>query len=127
MAKLNVEDLRRIKESMRGVFNLRGGDARIKITVHMGECGLAAGARKVMTSLFEKLKKSGATDVMLTASDCAGMCDLEPMMTIEEKETAPVTYVKIDGEKATRIFGEHVIGGSPVTEYARSAGGDPPS
>ena len=127
MAKLNVEDLKQIKESMRGVFNLRGGDSRIKITVHMGECGLAAGARKVMTSLFEQLKKSGATDIMLTASGCAGACDLEPMITIEEEGAAPVTYINLDGEKATRIFDEHVIGGRPVAEYVQSAGGDPPS
>ena len=35
MAKLNVDDLKQIKESMRGVFNLRGGDVRIKIIVHI--------------------------------------------------------------------------------------------
>ena len=64
----------------------------------MGECGLKAGARKVMESMFEKLKKSEATDVVLTASDCAGKCDLEPMITVEEKDTPPITYIKIDNE-----------------------------
>jgi NADP-reducing hydrogenase subunit HndB len=127
MARLNVDDLKQIKESMKGVFNLRGGDVRTKIIVHMGECGLKAGARKIMESMFDKLKKSGARDVVLTASDCAGMCDLEPMITVEEKDTPPVTYTKIDTEKAARIFDEHVIGGRPVAEYALSKEGDPPS
>ena len=127
MAKLNLDDLKQIKESMRGVFNLRGGDVRIKIIVHMGECGLKAGARNVIECLFENLKKSGAKDVVLTASDCAEMCHLEPMITVEENKTSPITYIKIDEEKAVRIFDEHVIGGRPVTEYVQSGDITPPS
>ncbi len=124
MAKLKVEDLKKIKESMKGTVNLRDGSYRMKLTVHMGTCGIAAGARKVMDALLEKLNKSGATDIILTASGCAGLCNREPMITVEDKETAPVKYVDLDGDKASRIFDEHVLAGNPVAEYALSVGSE---
>ena len=73
MAKLKIEDLKKIKESMKGIVNLRQGEYRVKITVHMGTCGIAAGARTIMTAFLDRLERSGATDIILTSSGCAGL------------------------------------------------------
>jgi len=124
MAKLKVEDLKKIKESMKGTVNLREGTYRVKITVHMGTCGIAAGARKLMSALLEKLEKSGTTDIILTSSGCAGLCNHEPMITVEVKDAAPIKYVKLDPDKVGRIFDEHVLSGHPVAEYALSVGSE---
>ncbi|MBU0989960.1 MAG: (2Fe-2S) ferredoxin domain-containing protein [Proteobacteria bacterium] len=124
MAKLKIEDLKKIKESMKGTVNLRAGEYRVKITVHMGTCGIAAGARGLMTALLDKLEKSGADDIILTSSGCAGLCNHEPMMTVEVKGSAPVKYIKLDPDKAVRIFDEHVSGGHPVADYALSIGSE---
>jgi len=124
MAKLRVEDLKRIKESMKGTVNLRQGDYRVKVTVHMGTCGIAAGARTLMTAILEKLEKSGATDIILTSSGCAGLCNHEPMITVEVKDSAPVKYVNLDPDKVVKIFDEHVLAGHPVADYALSIGSE---
>ena len=124
MAKLRVEDLKKIKESMKGTVTLRDGTYRVKITVHMGTCGIAAGARKIMSTFLEKLEGSGATDVILTSSGCAGLCNREPMITVEVKESAPIKYVNLDPEKAERIFDEHVMKGHPITDYALALGSE---
>lgn len=124
MAKLRVEDLKRIKEAAKGTVNLRAGEYRVKITVHLGTCGIAAGARKIMNFLLEKIQQTGATDIILTSSGCAGLCNHEPMMTVEVKDSAPVKYVLLDEEKATKIFDEHVMNGNPVSEYALSVGSE---
>ncbi|HBF43077.1 MAG TPA: NADP oxidoreductase [Desulfobacteraceae bacterium] len=124
MSKLRIEDLKRIKESMAGTVNLRAGDQRVKITVHMGTCGIAAGARTIMNTLLKKLEESGANDVMLTSSGCAGLCNHEPMITIEDRDSAPVKYVNLNPEKAARIFDEHVMNGTPVSDYALSMGSE---
>ncbi len=124
MAKLRVEDLKRIKESMTGTVNLREGTHRVKITVHMGTCGIAAGARTIMDALLQKLQETGVNDVILTSSGCAGLCNHEPMITVETKDAAPVKYVKLDPEKAARVFDEHVMKGHPVPEYALSVGSE---
>jgi len=124
MAKLRVEDLKKIRESLKGTVNLRDGTHRVKITVHMGTCGIAAGARPLMNTFLEKIEKSGATDIILTSSGCAGLCNQEPMITVEVVDSAPVKYINLDPEKADRVYDEHVIKGDPVPEYALSVGSE---
>ena len=124
MAKLKIEDLKKIQESMKGTVNLRQGEYRVKITVHMGTCGIAAGARTIMNAFLDRVEKSNAADIILTSSGCAGLCNHEPMITLEVKGSAPVKYVKLDSDKAGRIFDEHVLGGNPVADYALSIGSE---
>ena len=124
MAKLRVEDLKRIKEATKGTVSLRDGEYRVKVTVHMGTCGIAAGARKVMNAFLKALEESGVSDVILTSSGCAGLCNHEPMATIEVQGAAPVKYIKLDEEKTKRIFDEHVLKGNPVVEFALSMGSE---
>jgi NADP-reducing hydrogenase subunit HndB len=124
MAKLRVEDLKRIKENVKGTVNLRDGNFRVKITVHMGTCGIAAGARGIMSTLLKEIETRGSKDVILTSSGCAGLCSHEPMITVEVQEAAPIKYVKLDAEKTARIFEEHVMNGKPIPEYALSVGSE---
>jgi NADP-reducing hydrogenase subunit HndB len=124
MGKLKVEDLKRIKESLKGTVNLRDGQHRVKITVHMGTCGIAAGARKIMDALFNRLEESGADDIMLTTSGCAGLCNHEPMLTVEVKETTPVKYINLNDKKVLQIFDEHVMNNNPVVDFALSQGSE---
>jgi NADP-reducing hydrogenase subunit HndB len=124
MAKLKVEDLKKIKEASIGVVNLREGNYRVKITVHMGTCGIAAGARTIMNAFLEKIEKSGSTDIILTTSGCAGLCNHEPMITVEVKDSAPVKYIHLDPGKSEKIFDDHVVNGNPVGEYALGVGSE---
>ncbi len=122
MAKLKPEDLDRIAERMRHQMMLREGAGRAKVTVHMGTCGISAGARKIMTTLMSALQEHEVNDIILTTSGCAGLCSREPMMTVELKDQAPVKYTDLDEEKTRKIFAEHVIGGSIVADYALAIG-----
>lgn len=124
MPKLKPEDLAKIKERMLRTTSLREGAGHVKITVHMGTCGIAAGARKIMNTFMAQLEKSGAKDIILTNSGCAGLCSREPMITIELKGEAPIKYVDLSDDKAKRIFEEHVLGGQIVTEYALALGSE---
>jgi NADP-reducing hydrogenase subunit HndB len=58
----------------------------------MGTCGIAAGAREIMDALLDEMKKKKATDVVVTTSGCAGLCNREPMATVELKDQPPVKY-----------------------------------
>jgi NADP-reducing hydrogenase subunit HndB len=124
MAKIKPEDLGKIREKMARTMNLRDGDARAKITVHMGTCGIAAGARKIMSTMLALVEKENAGDIVLTTSGCAGLCSREPMMTIELKGEAPIKYVDLDEEKTQKIFSEHVLSGVVVEEYALAIGSE---
>lgn len=124
MTKLKIEDLKKIKETVLREKKLGAGASRAKITVHMGTCGIAAGARTIMSVLLKKVDDSAATDIIITSSGCAGLCSREPMITVEVQDMAPVKYVDLDEEKAGRIFDEHIIGGTPVEELALSVGNE---
>jgi NADP-reducing hydrogenase subunit HndB len=124
MAKLKVEDLKKIKDKVQATTTMRDGTHRVKITVHMGTCGIAAGARKIMETLLNEIEKREITDVILTSSGCAGLCSHEPMATIEIKGETPIKYVKLDEKKTSEIFEGHVLKGKPVIEYALVQGSE---
>ena len=120
MAKLTIADLKKIKEQYHQ--GLREGGFRAKVTVHMGTCGIAAGARAIMNTVMDELAKAGLKDVAITTSGCAGLCSQEPMATIELSGEPPVRYIALTEDKMRKIFSEHVVGGKPVQEYALVAG-----
>jgi len=122
MAKLTIADLKKIKEEYHANQQLREGGFTAKVTVHMGTCGIAAGARGVMDAILEELNKSGRKDIAITTSGCAGLCSKEPMITVERAGDSPVKYISLSPDKARKIFAEHVVGGKAVQEFALVAG-----
>ena len=122
MAKLTIDDLKKIKEKTSHDTSLRNGESTVKITVHMGTCGIAAGAREVMRSLMNEMGETHRTDIRVVASGCLGMCSSEPNVTIEIKDEKPVVYQKIDANKMRQIFKRHVLQGEVQTAFALSRG-----
>jgi len=119
MAKIrSLEDLRKIKDEVQIKNALREGGYTACVTVHMGTCGIASGAREVMRVLLGNLANSKRKDIRVTTSGCIGLCSHEPLITVERLKETPVRYAMVDSEKMNRIFKEHVIGGKPVVEYA---------
>ena len=124
MGKLRPEDLDEIAQRMKKVMSLREGAGRARITVHMGTCGIAAGARKIVTALMRCVDESMVSDVIVTTSGCAGLCSREPMMTVELVGKAPVKYADLTEDKVRRVFTEHVVGGKIVADYALAIGSE---
>ncbi|MGQ9575013.1 MAG: (2Fe-2S) ferredoxin domain-containing protein [Thermoguttaceae bacterium] len=124
MPKIKPGDLEQIAEKSRRTMLLREGAARAKVVVHMGTCGIAAGARTVMKAFMEELEARQLHDVILTISSCAGLCSREPMVTVEFEGQPAVKYVDMTPEKAKRVLVEHVLGGKIVTDYALAAGSE---
>ncbi len=124
MAKLKIGDLDKISQRVRKTTLLREGAGKAKIVVHMGTCGIAAGAREIMNTLLDEFATQNIDDVILTSSGCAGLCSREPMATVELKDEAPVKYVDLTAEKIRRILSEHVLGGKVVGEYALAKGSE---
>jgi NADP-reducing hydrogenase subunit HndB len=122
--KLKPEDLDKISQRMKATTVLREGAGRVKVTVHMGTCGIASGARDILSAFMKELEQSNQKDIILTTSGCAGLCSQEPMATIELKDEAPVKYVDLTPEKVSSIFSEHVMAGKIVTEYAFAIGSE---
>lgn len=124
MKKLKIGDLEKIREKVRRTANVRLGKARARITVHMGTCGIAAGAREILTTLLKEIEKKGIKDVIVTTSGCAGLCSREPMATVEVTGKPPVKYVDLTAQKIKKILNDHILAGTIVDEYALAIGSE---
>ena len=118
MAKLTIEDLKKIKDKTSRLNSLRNGLASTKITVHMGTCGIAAGARDVMNALMEEMAAANRTDIRVVASGCMGMCSSEPNVTIAVEGSEPIVYQLMDANKMRQVFKRHVLLGEVQTDFA---------
>ena len=125
MAKITIADLDKIRDKSRRTLVLREGAGKAKITVHMGTCGIAAGARDIMSAVLKEIEERNLTDVIVTNSGCAGLCSKEPMITVETVDyPAPVKYIEITPVKIKKVFESHIMKGQIVKEYALAMGSE---
>ncbi len=96
--------------------------AGAKVTVHMGTCGIAAGAREVMKALSEELARSTRQNIEVTTGGCLGFCRSEPNVTVHIENEEPVIYQHMDEKNMRRVFSEHVINGRVQTDLVLEKG-----
>lgn len=118
MGKLTIDDLKKIKERVKRDTALREGGSTVKITVHMGTCGIAAGAREVMDALLEEMSETDRQDIRVITSGCMGMCSSEPNVTVEMQDKDPVIYQHVDANRMRQVFKRHVLLGEVQTDFA---------
>ena len=118
MPKLTIEDLKRIREIAKKSTSLREGETTVKITVHMGTCGIAAGGREVMDALLEELAEANRQDIRVVTAGCMGMCSSEPNVTVEIQGHDPVIYQHMDRNKMRQVFKRHVLLSEVQTDFA---------
>lgn len=119
MAKLTVQDLKKIKEDATKNLYLRSEEGgNIRVIVHMGTCGIAAGARDVMNALMEEVAQSDRQNIRVMASSCMGLCSSEPNVTVEIEGKEPIVYQKMNSNKMRQVFKRHVLMGEVQTDFA---------
>jgi len=113
----SVEDLKAVRRQAQAQVDLRTGAKDMRITVHMGTCGIAAGGRDVLMAIIEGLGDAGAEKVTVQQAGCAGLCDQEPMISVSDKAGGVFRYGRLDKNKVRQIIDQHVFRGQPVREY----------
>ncbi len=111
------EDLKALRDKAKAEVELRTGEKDIRVTVHMGTCGIAAGARDVLSELRQQISQSGLTNVTIRLAGCLGLCDQEPMMTLMDSSGKEYCYGKLDKSKVREIVNQHIRGSQPLPEY----------
>jgi NADP-reducing hydrogenase subunit HndB len=98
-------------------IDLRDGRKETQVTVHMGTCGIAAGAREIVAAFMTELSVNGVTSASLHQSGCAGLCEEEPMATVTMPDGTMFRYGLLDTAKVHTIVTNHLVGGTPVEAY----------
>lgn len=120
----NPEALKALRDKARADLGARTGAGETAVTVHMGTCGIAAGARNVLASLMDALSDAAAEAVLVKQSGCLGLCDKEPMMTVADAAGQSCIYGHLTDAKVREIVQGHLLGGRPVVEHLiQSEGG----
>ena len=115
MSIKSLEDLRKIKaESQLQTKARKSNDTQV--IIGMGTCGIAAGAREVMTAVLEELAKRNLNNVSVLQTGCIGMCQKEPLMDIVRPGEDMVTYGPVYPSDVPRIIAEHLVNGNIVED-----------
>ncbi len=118
----SLAELAAIREKMKDKIVLREGTNDTRIVVGMATCGIAAGARPVLSAFVEGVSKEGLGDtVTVSQTGCIGICRYEPVVEVFQPGVEKVTYVKMTPEKAAKVLEQHIKGGKVVTEYTYDA------
>jgi (2Fe-2S) ferredoxin len=117
----SIEDLRRIKEEAQKRSLLREGKAEFRVVVHMGTCGIAAGARQVLAAILDEVVKRNLTNVLVTQAGCIGLCDREPLVSVE-KGTERILYGDLTPDKARQIVASHIVNGQIIGDWVVHTG-----
>jgi len=119
----SLEELKAIRERMQSQVNMRdGGHTATRVVVGMATCGIASGARPVLTALSSLVQEKGLVGkVTVTQTGCIGLCQYEPIVEVMEPGKEKITYIKMTPEKAAEVVERHLIGGHPVENYTLNA------
>ncbi|SHK03578.1 NAD(P)-dependent iron-only hydrogenase iron-sulfur protein [Geosporobacter subterraneus DSM 17957] len=117
----SLEELAKIREEALKKVDLRSEREGTRIVVGMATCGISAGARPILMTMVEEVKKRNLQQVTVSQTGCIGVCRLEPIVEVYRPGEEKVTYVEMNPEKAKRVIAEHIVNGKVVDEFTIGA------
>lgn len=113
----SLEELAKIRDQARRMTELREDKENTKVTIGMGTCGIAAGARETMKAILDEINKRNLSGIAVTQTGCLGLCEQEPIVEVEIPGQPRIIYGKISAEKARQIVSKHVVNNNIIGEW----------
>ncbi len=114
----SLAELEALRKSTLDKINLRTDrEDGIRVVVGMATCGIASGARPVLTAFTEQVSTKGLNNVVVTQTGCIGLCQYEPIVEVYLPGQEKITYCKMSPERVEKVIEKHIIGGKPCVEY----------
>ncbi len=111
MAKLTLDDLRRMRSEKQKAMEMRDNSNKdVQVIVGMGTCGIAAGAKETFSALINALTEKSLTNVLVRQTGCMGLCHSEPTVEVVVPGMPSVIYGHVDAAMAREIVDKHIIG-----------------
>ena len=114
-----LDDLRKMRESLRTSLDLReksnNPEQMVQIKVAMATCGIAAGAKEVMSSFIEVLDRE-RVDALVTQTGCMGYCYAEPTVEITVPGKEPIVFGRVNRTIVEEIVTNYIKQGILVAD-----------
>lgn len=111
MAKMSLEDLRKLRDNTQQQIKKRDNEGKtIQIIIGMGTCGIAAGAKETLDSFVKELDEKGmGGDVIIRQTGCMGLCQNEPTVEVVMSGMPNIIYGRVDAKVAKQIVEQHLM------------------
>ncbi|HEY9125410.1 MAG TPA: (2Fe-2S) ferredoxin domain-containing protein [Bacteroidales bacterium] len=109
-----LDDLKKLKEQLKSTIELReksnNPESHVQVKVAMATCGIASGAREIMSFFMDELRKRNI-DAIVSQTGCMGYCYAEPTIELTIPGHEPVVYGNVTKAKADEIIEKHIKNG----------------
>lgn len=106
-----LDDLRRMRETLRTTLDIREKsdhpDQMVQIRISMATCGIAAGAKEIMSYFIEALNRE-KVDALVTQTGCMGYCYAEPTVEVTVPGKEPIVFGHVKKEKVDQIITHYI-------------------
>ena len=107
----SLDALKQMRERLRSDMNIRENSNHPEdlpqIRISMGTCGIAAGAKEVMSRFISELRARNG-DAVVTQPDCMGHCEAEPTVEITKPGKDPIVFGHVTTERAEEIIQKYL-------------------
>jgi len=118
MAKMTLEDLRKLREKTKKEMDKRDTSNKdIEVIVGMATCGIAAGAKDVHSAFLAELDAQNLSNVLVRQTGCMGFCYAEPTVEVRMPGMPDIIYGKVDAETAVKIVRKHILGKILINDH----------
>ena len=114
----SLDALKQMRERLRSDMNIRENSNHPrrpprKSESRWGTCGIAAGAKEVMSRFISELRARNV-DAVVTQTDCMGHCEAEPTVEITLPGREPVLYGDVTPDRVAAIIDKYIRNGQPA-------------
>lgn len=103
----SLADLKAKQSKLKYAVDLRekgeNPETVVQIKVSMATCGIASGAKEIMSFMVNELEKR-SLDAVVTQTGCMGYCYAEPTIEVIRPGQEPVVFGHVDKTKADQII-----------------------
>lgn len=110
MAKMTLDELRKLRDAKRMELNRRKVDEKaIEIIVAMGTSGIAAGAKRTLQAFIDELNQHGIHNAVIRQTGSLGLDHAEPTVEVRMKDMPDTIYGSVTPEVVEEIVDRHIL------------------
>lgn len=109
-----LKELKKLRDKSLDQMMMNHINNGFRIQVGLGTCGIASGAKPILSAFLEEIKERKLDNVNITQVGCMGECAYEPMAELIDQNGQSFVYCNLTVATAKEIVERHVMNQEPV-------------